>query len=690
MATRYEIHPTIGVGRLGDSEHSFYLAPECIGGLPLECDARGNPKTVGGRVQPVESFKDANGHIRRQAARFHVFAVDEGDPGDARREVTLEDPAIQAIEWTVHLANKKPVWFEGSQLDGNLMLGRDNSYEKRGVPLRNAKITDPSERRRKLIIDPGPRTVRRPGQSVEVSRETVPADYPHASFPDRDLGPYPISSLGTVRVDDAGRLVVLGGYGHACGKELIATFTGADSWYDDISDGPVTCCLRLADGTELTLRAWALIGPPKFAPELRNIVTLDDVMYDVAVRHMGVVPELFDPERWPTTGGWNREYTASFDRDIQPIIERPLDYIWVANVPSMVAFSSLRFDPRDASAANRENREGYLAYFRDPGENELAPEHEVLMGANGIPLMPLNAGTNPVSNDNIDKFMSLTPTQYALLRQWADGYFTTGVTDAGPPNDVHALDHATVGNCAGHPMSPGWEVTWSTRNPALYDRPYVIRHRYDESRYRDQGLSPTHDETDPDEPDPGSEPGDLTKRMSAPWQADFYQCSIEYVSFRDPNVNQDEVTEIPPPPTFYTYWWPPQAPMYVMSGDMTPEEQRASGVVAGYQVLFPRGADNIARLVIAWKYMGFILNQNTGEDRSRYPYFVERERNHDRFAVASVAVGQPINQLAASGSYFTEDNYFFPVWYLKDEDELSAQRRAGDVGWQSSRPSRGS
>jgi L-lysine 6-oxidase len=353
----------------------------------------------------------------------------------------------------------------------------------------------------------------------------------------------------------------------------------------------------------------------------------------------------------------------------------------------MVAFASPRFDARDPAEANRANREGYLAYFRDPGENELAPEHELLMGDHGIPLMPLNAGSNPVSNDNIDKLMSLTPTQYALLRQWAAGRFRTA-PEAGPPSGVHPLDQASVGNCAGHPMSPGWEVTWTTRNPALYERPYVIRHRYDESRYRRQGLSATHDETDPDEPDPGSEPGDLTKRMSPPWQADFYQCSIEYVSFRDDDVNQDDVTQIPPPPTFYAYWWPPQAPMHVMSGDMTVEEQRASGVVAGYQVVFPRGADNIARLVVAWKYMGFILNQNTGEDRSRYPYFVERERNHDRFAVASVAVGQPINQLAASGSYFTEDNYFFPVWYLKDEDDQSAQRRAGDVGWQSSRASR--
>ncbi len=45
MATRYAIHPSLGVARLGDSENSFYLAPEEIGGLPLECDEGGNPSS---------------------------------------------------------------------------------------------------------------------------------------------------------------------------------------------------------------------------------------------------------------------------------------------------------------------------------------------------------------------------------------------------------------------------------------------------------------------------------------------------------------------------------------------------------------------------------------------------------------------------------------------------------------------
>jgi L-lysine 6-oxidase len=656
---------------VGDSRHSFYLAPEALGGLPIECDMEGNALTDGDGMRYVERFKDDEGRVRRQGARFGVFAYDDAHPDGV--EVTLDDAEVEAIEWTVHLANKKPVWFQGSQLVGNLMFGRENSYEAKGVPLRNADVPA-DQRQAKLITDPGPRSLSQPGRRVELSRENVPHDYPFGSFPDPDLGPYSIDSLGTLVTDASGRLVVLGGYGRACGQDLIATFTGADSWYDDISDGPVYCTLRLRSGETVELQAWALVGPPKFAPELRNISTLDDVMYDVAVRYMGLEPELFDRDRWPDTHGWNPDYEASFEDDIAPIMERPADYVWVANVPSMIAFSYPRFDVRDASEENRHQRERYLHYFRDPGKDETSPGHQLVVSPEGVPLMPLNAGSNPVTNELIDKFASLTQTQYALLRQWARGRFTVGQPSRPLPG-IHQLDRASVGNCAGHPMSPGWEVTWSTRNPAIYGTPYVIRHRYGEDHYRAHGLSTGNDETDPEAPDPGSEPGDLTKRMSSPWQSDFYQCSIEYISFEDPTFNQDEVTQIPPPPTYYAYWWPPQAPMHVMSGDMTAAEQQASGTVAGYQVVFPRGANNIARLVVAWRYMGFILNQNTADDRARYPYFVERERNHDRFVAGSVSVGQPINQLAASGSYFTEDNYFFPFWYLRDEEHESAQRR---------------
>lgn len=658
MAIRYQVHPSIGVARIGNSPNSFYLAPETLGGLPTECDGNGNPTVEDGQPALVARFKDAQGCIRRQGAQFKIFAYDDANPNDPGREVTLKDGEIESIEWTVHLANKKAAWYRSSELDGDLMLGEQNSYQNRQVPWRNPQLLG-EDKRQPLIIDPGPRTVNQPNQRVECVANNAPSGYP-VSFPDAKLTPYPISTLGSVLMDRVGRLVVLGGFGNACGEEIIATFTGQNTWYDDVSDGPVYCQLRVkGQANPIQLTAWVLVVPPKFAPELRNITTLSDVMYDVGVRFMGLVPDLFDAKRTDWPGGWNPNYQANYERDVQSIIERPADYIWVANVPSMVAFAAPKFDVKDASEANRTNRQNYFGYFRQPGETELGPQHEVLMSPNGIPMMPLNAGTNPVSNGNIDKFMSLTLTEYMLLKQWADGKFTVG---GGPnPPGIHPLDQASVGNCVGHPMSPGIEVSWNTRNPIIYETPYRLMHAHDEAYYQANGLDPSRDECTGG----GCEPGDLTKRMSPPWQADFYQCTIEYINFTDPRRNLDFATGIPTPPTYYTYWWPPQAPMYVMSGAMTIEEQEAAGVVGGDQVYFLRGAPNISLLVECWKYMGFVLNQNTGPDRRDYPYFVEKERNHDQFMVASVAVAMPVNQLAASGSYLTEDNYFQPVWYLK-------------------------
>jgi L-lysine 6-oxidase len=657
MATRYEIHPKIGIARVGDSPDDFYLAPEAIGGLPLECDGLGNALTTDGGPRYVERFKDAAGRVRRQAARLKVLAYDDDAPDQAGREVTLQSPEVAAIEWTVHLANKKGAWYQFQELQGNLLLGPDNSYQAQGVPLRNASVQG-DQARQQLIIDPGPRQIGGAQQRVSISRDNIPPGYSHGSFPPPDLKPYPIDSLGDLLTDAEGRLLVLGGFGRAGGSTPITSFAGADTWHDDVSDGPVTCRLTLAAGGVVELRAWAVVGSPKFAPELVNIVTWDDLAFDVGVRSLGLVPDLYDGRRWP--GGWNPDYVANYRQDVEPIIARPAGYRWVANVPSMIAFSPPPFDPTDASEGNRARRETFYRYFRRPDGFATPGQDDVLFSADGVPLMPLNSGSNSVSNVDIDKFSTLTPTQYYLLGQWAQGKFTTA--PGAPTPGVSALDRASVGNCVGDPMCPGIEVTWSVRNPAIYDGAFRIRSAQAESYYFEHGLSPSRDETTGG----GCEPGDLTKRMAIPWQADFFDCSIQYINFIDPKVNKDN--GIPVPPTYFAYWWPPQSPMYVISGAMTVAEQAVSGVQAGFQVYYPRGVNNFSQMIVAWKYMGFIVNQTTGAQRDDYPYFVERERNHDRFEAASVAVGDPSNVISA------EDITFMPVWYLK-EQEAPSQRR---------------
>lgn len=648
MAMQYQLHPAVGVARVGNSPDSFYLAPEAIGALPVECDEYGNPQLLEGKPTPVERFKDKADRIRRQASRFRIFGFDDSDPSGPGRELSLADPAVASIEWTVHLANKKAVWYPFSIQAGNLMLPH-NSYTDRHIDPRNQDVTG-TKQRQKLIIDPGPRSIAGAQRKVPVSRHNIPPDYAFGSFPEAEH-PYAIEQLGDLVTDAQGRLVILGGFGHCCGETPMLGFFEGAGWYDDVSDGPVTCKILMKNGQTIALHAWVIVAAPKFAPEVVNVVTLDDIMYDVAVRYLDYQPDLYQ-----RTGGWNPDFQASCRRDVEPLVRRMARYQWVANVPFMATCAAPRFDLSDPSPANRPNRENYFRYFRH-ATAEGSEQDTLMRQDNGLPLMPLNSGSNSVSNQEIIKFLTLTETQYFLLGQWAAGKFVNDAPAAGSV-PVHALDRASVGNCVGLPVCPGIEITWSMQNPAIYEAPYRIKPRYpDESHYYQAGLSTEdYDETAPGQGE-GCEPGDLTKRMSVPWHADFFQCTVQHVNFRDPKINVDE-SFLPVPPTYNVYWWPPQSPMAVISGALSLEEQEAAGIDAGSQVPFLRGINSYQGFIVAWSYLGFVLNQNHGHDREDYPYFTEQQRNHHEFTAASVAVGDPFNAILAS------DTSFMPIWFL--------------------------
>jgi L-lysine 6-oxidase len=661
----YRIHPKIGIARVGNSPDAFYLAPEVTGGLPIECDERGNAIGHDGRVQHVRNFKDATGAIKRQAARFKVFAHQHDGSAE---EVTLGKGRVKSIRWTAHIANKKPIWYTFSELTGDLEFGEWNSYEKQHVPLNNADTTDPVQRKQ-LMIDPGPRSVAEPGERRSFSRYDIPKDYPHGSFPPSTLSP-PINSLGDVMMDAEGRLLVLGGYGHSAGTSTLSNFRGASGWWDDVSDGYVLCTLTLDDGTTIDLQpAWVIVGSPKYAPELVNIVTLDDTVYDIAVRFLGYNKELYDPETHPlpsggkydSFAGFNPSYRPSYQRDIAPIIRRPESYRWVAQVPSMIEFSRPPFDASDPSEANRAHRERYFSFYRVPvPPQSYAHIHDVPNGPNtlfskeGIPLMPLNSGDNSVTNQLIYKFLTLTPTQYFFLHQWALGHFHPG--DA-PPDDrggVTELDRQVIGNLVGGPFSPGIETTWIVRSPKLYASPFQFEVAHwarsnaaIEAYYRANGLSLTADPQNGD----GTEPGDLTKRMAIPWQADFFDCTVQTPNITNPRINQSPADDgIQVPPAYYVYWWPPQSPMQVVTGDLNPGNQVLDGYVssqpsqlsglnginlnvqsqsgfsltaAGQTMPYARGISSFGQMVAAWNDLGFIVNQGPRD----YPYFVETERN---------------------------------------------------------------
>jgi hypothetical protein len=97
------IHPSIGVARIGNSEQ-FFIGPESPG-IPGNWDSD---------AQKFKAFKDTQGKILRQAARFRIFQFD--DAGNPLKEVTLGDGV--KIEWRVHVANRKASFFTFNGLSG--------------------------------------------------------------------------------------------------------------------------------------------------------------------------------------------------------------------------------------------------------------------------------------------------------------------------------------------------------------------------------------------------------------------------------------------------------------------------------------------------------------------------------------------------------------------------------------------
>lgn len=655
----YSLHPSVGVARLGNSPGQFYLAPDKIGGLPYEADESGNKLNT-----PVGSFKDLEGRVRRQGQPFKI--LDENN-----NELTLDSDNVQSITWTVHLANKKAAWYEFKELQGNLLYGEDNSYHKRGTPLRNADKKT-FEERQSLIIDPGPRTISGANESANFDKSSAPQNYP-VSFPEAHEQGTEITTLGNILTDNQGRLVVLGGYGNAGGKKALTSYGGADTWHDDISDGTVHCTLVLKDGSKFTLSAWVIVGSPDFAPEIVNISNLSDTMFDVAIREQNLCPEMF------ANGEFQTSFQANYHRDIEPIIKRISRYQWVSNVQSMSAFFSNIFDFKDNSQENKANREAYFSYFRKPVDpatiintppdqqtNQQLFEH----GTEGhLPLMPMNSGSNSVSNaDNniVDKFLTLTQTQYFLLSQWADGQFTaTQSHNTDLAQDEFGLfyaDQASVGNCVGLPMCPGIEVTWSMQNPKIYAAPYVIKDQsiLDDGIFQgfEHGLDPNRDECEGG----GCQPGDLTKRMACPWQADFFNCTVQSVNFTDPKINKVNIGSdedphmVPKTPTYYSYWWPPQSPWDVLTNQI--DDQAETHLPAGQQVNYARGINSFVQMVEHWSALAFIRNQNI--EQPNFPFFTETERNNTLFDYKDVPVSQITNNPDDAGTEI-------PVFYIPDD-----------------------
>jgi hypothetical protein len=97
MATIYKIHPAIGVARVGNSPDAFFIGPETPDSPGVEIGADGAETSL-------KQYKH-NGLVKRQAARFRVFAYEQDTSGNV--ELVGEVSSDARVEWTVDLVNRK-------------------------------------------------------------------------------------------------------------------------------------------------------------------------------------------------------------------------------------------------------------------------------------------------------------------------------------------------------------------------------------------------------------------------------------------------------------------------------------------------------------------------------------------------------------------------------------------------------
>jgi hypothetical protein len=480
------IHPAIGVARVGNSEE-YFLGPEVPNRTPA----------------PAGGYRDGEGRLKRQAARFRIYGYDKD--GQVVGEIT---DSFAEIEWTVEVANKKPAWY-------NFDVALDIP-QARGVrsPRRNSAVQ--GAERSKLAIVPGPR---------RVGGRTAPS----ALFDTGTFFDLPVY-LGEIRHEAEGRLLFVPGRGKSgpASKEFsISDFANNPGWYDDVADGPVDATVRIRDRVIPVEGAWVVSAPPNYAPDLVASQTL----YDVIVAASGQM--------------MTRKARPSFTEDILPVFRQFQDAQWVnAGFAALFGWGGLHDFNRDnligklAAAVSGPNNDPYAGLrqqvfrqFRDPSSSAFEP----------LRWPPLYGDAFFFQDDppSANVALSITRLSYSYLQAWMLGNFDADYNPlARDPETVDdlpmakrpaALDRAALHFCIGGPFHPGCEMTWNIRHASMYRSPFRLRRRLAGLPEPDYGDSLT--------PETAlaqggmlsaSGPGDVTKWLAVPWQTDTASCRAGY------------------------------------------------------------------------------------------------------------------------------------------------------------------
>jgi hypothetical protein len=528
------IHPAIGIARVGDSKLEYYYAPEVVDPEP----------------KPAGYYRDAQGALKRQAARFRIYGYNA--QGEVVRELTADSADIQ---WTVHLANKKAQWY---QFQAALDIP---DAVNMSVPKRNRDVATAT--RDSLVIDPGNRSIA--GKSVAGGKEHV-----------FDTGTFKgiLVSLGEIRTDEDGRLIVLGGFGTSgspSGAPIYdptdpSSFNNANDWYDDISDGPITALVSI-DGTAVPVEAaWVVVAPPNYAPDIVGWRTLYDLLVDVYIQ----------------CGWMQMPQIISFTHDVLPILRRLSNLQWVNK-----GFAAMLGKNRPMDFGN----DDFVAKLAHISQADPFAElrraifncfrtHDTAVNERRTWPWLYGDAFGSFSSASPNNNLPLPSVRQVILEKWVKGNF---VSDWSPGQSRTVsfdqvqlsqqplmLDKASLQFCLADAFHPGCEMTWPMRHASLYEKPFRIRHSRVGDKEPDYGANLTPQiAMQPGGPLYAQSPGDISRWMALPWQGDTASCRSGYEPEYDPYL-----------PTF----WPARVPNWVLIEDdykivmntSLPREQRVA------------------------------------------------------------------------------------------------------------------
>ena len=484
-----KIHPAIGIARVGGSKE-FLIGPE----VPDE--DRKPPGKYG--------FKDKDGQIIRQAARFRIYAYDKKD----RVVAELTPGGEVAITWNVEVANTKAAWYDFDlamdipEFDGSL-----GSPPMKSVR-RNAKQIN----RAPLAITPKARQIS--------GKDTKGAQY---QFDDGKFFTKKVP-LGEIQTDAEGHLLFLPAFGHSASKDNkeATTFANNDGWHDDVCDGPVTATVTLGKKNIPVEHAWVVVAPPDYAPGIIAFITFWDVIRDAGWK--------LDPSLMPAK--------PSYTHDILPLFQRLIDNQWVnGGFGKLFGWNQSGYLGNllgalgDPSEYARPLRESMFESIRNPDFKQMEPDAIPPVYGDGMTLPPQDPR----------QWLAVTDMQYAMLRKWATGDFIADYDpNAKQPQKLDeypleqqpwALDFAALHNTIGGPFHPGCEMTWPMRQPIMYEKPFRLKLRMTEPDYGPVMTSKIV--LSKGGPLDGSGPGSISRWMAVPWQTDTSSCLYAYSGYSD-------------------------------------------------------------------------------------------------------------------------------------------------------------